>query len=190
MSITETGRHHIRLPQKPEPPKKPRRRVMRALAITVGVVALGAAVSPLVAPLIVPASEAPAVTTVAAAPTTAAIAASAGTQSGLLDHPMAMPTTEEKVVSAHALGFLTSLIKGGVDVEQHEVHIVEVAEAMCSAYALPTKPERDAAIAKFPAAAQALFPDWSLPEAQRFVADTHYFCHAEAGNTHETGHQP
>lgn len=129
-----------------------------------------------------PAANTPPATS--AAPTTTATA-----DSHLLSTPSALPTSTEQVVNVKALGFLTNLMRAGVDVANHEQHVVMVAEALCNrgsdeawlGGSSDLQSDRENAVRVF-------FPDWTPAMATSFVEAAHHYCHSRAGDTHETGH--
>lgn len=92
--------------------------------------------------------------------------------------PHALPTTDVEVVNAKALGFLTALIKDGVDVSSHEYHMVMIAEAMCSpsgdGWESGKTTEREDAV-------QLFFPHLSDKQTAAFVNATQFYCHALKG---------
>lgn len=93
--------------------------------------------------------------------------------------PHALPATEVEVVNAKALGFLTALIKDGVEVSRHEFHMVMVAEAMCSRTGTEAWIPAETGVRE--SAVRTLFPHLTEEQAGAFVNATEFYCYALEG---------
>lgn len=111
-------------------------------------------------------------------PPVQAVAQVAPTHEQPPETPHALPETDVEVVNAKALGFLTALIKDGVDVSSHEYHMVMVAEGMCSPSGDGWEPGKTT---KRRNGVQLFFPHVDEKQAAAFVNAAQFYCHALKG---------